>query len=323
VDPTTNDKILAHELNKAWNQRPTRNKMIVIDNDGDSDYEEDDRKPAARPNAAVVRPADRVDRMLTETDNDNTIPTRLSDVVQTENDERLDTEGDAVDEEEYIATDTGGKLYRFCDPDFKFTESERVATETKVLDNVAKFGHFEEHKQAAANIGSHKLSIEMGLDSLADRLSQVQEIVGKGAIKVYRNLPVLNRRPICYAKKAKEGEVVYIAYLNKLQRYKFGMSAWLYERMKKLHEDFGLSYAALVLPVPEIEALLGSEIDTIMALKLPGIRPSERNLVALQLVEAVLACAFKSCTRTIAERLVQVPNQLVLDVFCITLLSCP
>jgi len=222
---------------------------------------------------------------------------------------------DVSEAELFSGTFTGRKLYRFCASDFEYTEPERVATEREVLDRVTESGHFEEQQLATANMGPHNLPFEIDLNELANKLPQVRCTLGICAIKVYRNLTILNRRPICYKKNAKETKGVYIAYLEQLKQYKFGMSAWLCTRMQELHSEFGLLYAALVFTVEEIEELLGPEINAIMALKHPGIRPTERDLVALQLGEAALACVFKTCTRTIAERLVQVPSQLVLNVF--------
>jgi len=75
---------------------------------------------------------------------------------------------------------------------------------------------------------------------------------------------------------------VYTAVFERLHGHKIGMSAWMHLRIKELDKKHGALYAALVLTVEEIGVLLEEEIDAIMALKLPGIRPSERNLVARQ-----------------------------------------
>ena len=117
--------------------------------------------------------------------------------------------------------------------------------------------------------------------------------------------------------KTKSGRGIYfIVYKN--GKIKVAMS--LFDCYRRVHQQNGVVYAGLLFDIETLREIIpDSVVDAIEALSLPGIqgdadhRKLIRDLIRLQLAEAVMATFYPTATRTVCERLIQVPSQSVLD----------
>jgi len=103
---------------------------------------------------------------------------------------------------------------------------------------------------------------------------------------------------------------VYLAKLKDEIWPKFGMSTFLDRRMKVLKKEMSLENGVKLMGLKKIYELMGDAIEELAALTLCGNiwhkdhRQVDKDRIAMQLAEAIFACLYNTCAKTVLEQVV-------------------
>ena len=164
---------------------------------------------------------------------------------------------------------------------------------------------------------------------IAEAQEELEAIILEWASELYKHGDNLQWNPVSL--KSSDTAALYIVkYLNS-GGLKFGMSFRTWLRVKEQDtEENPIEFGAKIMEAMELKDIVPQHhVNKIVALSLPGLsfhtdhKEHLHTLIRLQLMELFLACFYKCVTKTVGERLTQLPSPQVRDITSKTLTKLP